>query len=130
MTSTLTKALGRRGFGALTSTVQTFTVPGPGLLEQKVYSPAAPKASSAAASRKPVMIASARHRFAAAGTGTLRLKLTAAGRRAIRHAKSLKLAIVTRFAPRSGKAISVTKRVTVHAKRKRSAAADVRLGPP
>ena len=67
------------------------------------------------------MIASGRHRFTAAGTGTLRLKLTAAGRRTIRHAKSLKLTIVTRFAPAAGTAVVATKRLTVRAKPRRSA---------
>ena len=120
MTSTLTTALRLRGFAALGATTERLTAPGPGLLEQKVYSPAAPHAARAAAT-KPVMIASARRRFTAAGAGTLRLKLTSAGRRAMRHVKSLKLAIVTRFTPATGKAVVATKRLTVRAKPKRSA---------
>ena len=40
----------------------------------------------------------------------------------MRHAKSLKLAIVTRFTPATGKAVVATKRLTVRAKPKRSAA--------
>jgi hypothetical protein len=62
---------------ALTTTIQRLTVPGPGVLEQKVYSPTLPKAAGAVA-KKPVMIAFGRHRFPAAGAGTLRLKLTSA----------------------------------------------------
>ena len=120
MTSTLTTALRLRGFAALGATTERLTAPGPGLLEQKVYSPAAPHAARAAAT-KPVMIASARRRFTAAGAGTLRLKLTSAGRRAMRHVKSLKLAIVTRFTPATGKTVVATKRLTVRAKPKRSA---------
>ena len=100
MASTLTTALRLRGFAALTTTIETIAA-GPGLLDQKVYAPAAPKRARAPATKR-VMIASGRHRFTAAGTGTLRLKLTAAGRRTIRHAKSLKLTIVTRFAPAAG----------------------------
>ena len=61
------------------------------------------------------MVASGRHRFATAGVGTLRLKLTNAGRRAIRHARSLKLAIVTRYTPTAGKAVTTTQRLTVRA---------------
>jgi Bacterial Ig-like domain (group 3) len=117
--SALTTALRLRGFAALTTTTQTLTA-GPGVLEQKVYSPAAPKAARAAA-KSPVLIASGSHRFATTGAGTLRLKLTSAGRRAIRHAKSLKLAIVTRFTPKGGKAVVATKRLTVRARPKRSA---------
>jgi hypothetical protein len=119
MASTLTTALRLRGFAALTTTIETVAA-GPGLLEQKVYAPAAARAARSAATKR-VMIASGRHRFTAAGTGTLRLKLTAAGRRAIRHAKSLKLTIVTRFAPAAGEPVVATKRLTVRAKPKRSA---------
>lgn len=122
MTAALTRSLGQRGFAAFTNATQTLTATGPGLLDQKLYSPKAPK-SAIQSKAKNILIASARHTFAAAGKGTLRLRLTAAGRRAIRHAKSLKLAIVTRFTPRGGRPVIVVKRLTVKAKRKRSAAA-------
>jgi Bacterial Ig-like domain (group 3) len=122
MVSTLTMALRLRGFSALTSTTQTLTG-GPGVVEQKVYSPTAPRAARAAGKRS-VVVASGRHRFATAGVGTLRLKLTNAGRRAIRHARSLKLAIVTRYTPTAGQAVTTTQRLTVSAKgRKRGRAA-------
>jgi hypothetical protein len=122
MVSTLTTALRLRGFSALTSTTQTLTA-GPGVVEQRVYSPTAPRGARAAAT-KPVAVASGRHRFATAGVGTLRLKLTSAGRRAIRHAKSLKLAIVTRYTPTAGTAVTTMQRLTVRAKgRKRGRAA-------
>lgn len=122
MVSTLTTALRLRGFSALTSTVQTLRA-GPGVVDQQVYSPASPRTARAAA-KKPVVVAAGRHRFATAGTATLRLKLTSAGRRAVRHAKSLKLAIVTRYTPTGGNAITVTQRLTVRAKgRKRGGAA-------
>ena len=114
MGSTLTTALRLRGFAALTRTTQTLRA-GPGVVVQNVYSPQAPRAARAAA-KKPVVLASGRHRFVTAGTGTLRLKLTSAGRRVIRHAKSLKVAIVTRYTPAEGKAVTVTQRLTVRAK--------------
>jgi hypothetical protein len=41
--------------------------------------------------RKPVLIATGRHTFARAGRATIVLKLTAAGRRQLRHAKRLRL---------------------------------------
>jgi hypothetical protein len=121
MMSTLTTALRLRGFAALTSTTQTLRA-GPGVVEQKVYSPNAPRGARGAAAKKPIVLASAHRRFATAGTGTLRLKLTSAGRRAIRHAKSLKLAIVTRYTPTGGKAVVATQRLTVRAKGKRKGA--------
>jgi hypothetical protein len=127
MMSTLTTALRLRGFAALTSTTQTLRV-GPGVVEQKVYSPNAPRGARGAAAKKPIVLASARRRFATAGTGTLRLKLTSAGRRAIRHAKSLKLAIVTRYTPTGGKAVVATQRLTVRAKGKRKAAGAATAG--
>jgi hypothetical protein len=123
MASTLTTALARRGFAALTTTVETLTAPVSGILQQRVYSPGAPRSATTAASRatKPLLIASARHTFTAAGRGAVRLKLTSAGRKTTRHANSLKIAIVTRFSPSTGTAVVVVKRLTVKAKGKRSA---------
>ena len=51
MASTLTTALRLRGFAALTTTIETIAA-GPGLLDQKVYSPAAPNAGRAAATKR------------------------------------------------------------------------------
>jgi hypothetical protein len=76
---------------------------------------------------KPLLIASGKHRFAAAGTGSLRLRLTRAGsrriRRALRRAKSVKLTIVTRFAPAAGVSVVAVKRVTVKSRPAKSARA-------
>jgi hypothetical protein len=91
---------------------------------QSVYSPNAPRGARAA-TKTPVVLASGRHRFVTTGTGTLRLKLTSAGRRAVRHAKSLKVAIVTRYTPAAGKALTVTQRLTIRAKGSRHARAAV-----
>jgi len=118
MVSILVAALRARGFSAFTSTVQSLTAPGPGVLEQKVYSPSAPKAAIAAAAKR-VLVASGRHRFATAGRGKLRLKLSSAGRRLIRHARKLRLAIVTRFTPTGGTPVVTIQRLTVRAKRGR-----------
>jgi hypothetical protein len=58
---------------------------------------------------KPVLIASGKLTFPAAGTGKLTVKLTAAGKRLLKHAKRLKLTAKGTFTP-SGKApLSVTK---------------------
>jgi hypothetical protein len=116
MTATLVKALRKHGVRALTSTRQTLTPGGPGLLEQKVYFPRAPSLARKRTT-KTALVASARRRFQAAGKGTLRLKLTAAGRRAIRRARRLELAIVTRFTPTAGNPVVITTRDTVRIKR-------------
>ena len=118
---TLTKALKGRGLAALTRTAQTFTAAGPGVLVQKVYSPRAPT-SATQSKRKNVLIAFGRRTFAVAGKRTLRLKLTAAGRKAGRQTKSLRITIVTRFTPVRGKPVIVIKRLTARTKRKRSPA--------
>jgi hypothetical protein len=117
MTSPLLAALRARGLAALASVVQTLTSPGPGVLDQKVYSPTAPRTARAAATKKSALIASGSHRFAAAGKGSLRLRLTAAGRKAARGGKSTKIAIVTRFTPTTGPAVVSTRRLTVKARR-------------
>jgi hypothetical protein len=117
MTSVLIRALKARGAAALTGTAQTLTVPAPGVLTQTVYSATAAKSALASKTRKRVVVASGRHTFAAAGKGTLRQRLTSAGRRAIRRVKSLKIAIVTRFTPTNGTAVAVVQRLTVRARR-------------
>jgi hypothetical protein len=57
---------------------------------------------------KPVLVASARQTFAAAGTGQLKLKLTTQGKRLLRHTKRAKLAIQARFIPATGASIEIT----------------------
>ena len=104
MVATLVGALRRRGFAALRGGPQKLTVAGPGVLTQRVVR---------RAGKKRVLIASGRRSFPAAGQGSLRLRLTAAGRRAVRRARRLRLEIVTRFAPRSGQAVKVVRRITV-----------------
>jgi hypothetical protein len=136
MGATLVKALKRRGLGALTATSETLAVQVPGTLTQRVYSPAAPKSATATAA-KPVLIAAISHTFAAAGSASLKLRMTAAGRRAVRRAHALKLAIVTRFAPRTGTVVTTVTRVRVTARaqlsardaRRRRPAATVRASP-
>ena len=104
--ATLARAVGRGGLAALTRSRQTFNATEPGALVQSVTA-------------KNVLLASARRTFAAAGKATFRLTPTAAGRRAMRRGSTLKLTIVSRFTPRGGTPVVVTKRLTV----KRPAAA-------
>ena len=113
MTAGLRGTLRRRGLGGLGGATQTLATPVPGRLEQAVYTPSA-------SARKRTLLAKARRTFAAAGTGKLTLRLTAAGRRKLRTATRLKLAIVTRFTPQTGPPVTVVDRLTA---RKRSARA-------
>lgn len=129
MSGVLVTALRRRGLAGLTRTTQPFSAPGPGLLDQTVYTPDAPAASHRG---EPKLLASARRRFPAAGSGALRLKATRAGRRAIRRARALRLAIVTRFTPPGGAPVTVVNRLTVKpkARSKVLAAGVVAIRPP
>jgi hypothetical protein len=47
----------------------------------------------------PILVASGRRTFAAAGTATIKVKLTGAGRRALKHKKQLKLTALGTFTP-------------------------------
>ena len=113
MTAGLRGTLRQRGLGGLGGATQTLATPVPGRLEQAVYTPSA-------TAKKRTLLAKARRTFAAAGTGKLTLRLTAAGRRKLRTATRLKLAIVTRFTPQTGPPVTVVDRLTA---RKRSARA-------
>ena len=114
MGSTLTTALRLRGFAALTRTTQTLRA-GPGVVVQNVYSPQAPRAARAAA-KKPVVLASGRHRFVTAGTGTLRLKLTSAGPAGHPARQVAQSRDRHPLHAGQGKAVTVTQRLTVRAK--------------
>jgi hypothetical protein len=120
MTASLHAGLRSRGLGALARTRQRFDAPGPGTLQQRVYTPSAPRSATGAQRRKPVLLATARRIVRAAGVTTLRLRLTAAGKRRARRAARTKLAVVTRFTPRSGAATTVVSRLTVKARRARA----------
>jgi hypothetical protein len=63
--------------------------------------------------RRHVLIASGRHRFDAAGTTTIRMKLTKAGRTRLRHAKRLKLTAKGTFSYAPGPPVTATRRFTL-----------------
>jgi hypothetical protein len=121
--SALTRALRARGFKALTSPL-TFAAPEPGTLTQRIYA-SRPRSSARSTARpKALLIASARRIFHSAGEGTLRSRLTAAGRRKTKRAKQLTLRIVTRFATMVGAPVSSTQRVTVQRRGRATASAN------
>jgi hypothetical protein len=128
MTTALRATLRARGLGAIANATERFTAPSAGKLEQQIYTPNAPR-TALAASVRPVRIATAVRTFAAAGAGTAKLRLSAAGRRAIRRARSLKLSVVTRFTPRAGAATRRVDRFTVKAKPGHPARPRITSGP-
>ena len=108
MTAPLVTKLKRRGARALNGARLTFTAPSAGTLQQTV--------------RAGSLLASAKRTFSAAGRATLTLRLTAAGRRQLRRAGSVKLTIVTTFTPSGGAPVRVTERVTARRSARASAA--------
>jgi hypothetical protein len=62
---------------------------------------------------KPIVVASGEHKFSAAGGATIKIKLTAAGRRLLKHAKRLKLTATGTFTPTGKAPIITTKRFTL-----------------
>jgi hypothetical protein len=61
-----------------------------------------------AAKAKPVLVASGKLTFSAAETGKLKIKLTAAGKRLLKHAKRLGLTAKGTFAPTGATAVGAT----------------------
>ena len=116
MVSGLARILRRRGLAGLSGAHQTFDAAEAGVVDQKIYAPSRPVAA-ARAQRGRVLIASGRRVFPTAGTGTMRVRLTAAGRRRVRRAHKLKLTILTRFTPTAGAPIVTTRRLSVQRKR-------------
>ncbi|HEX5617264.1 MAG TPA: hypothetical protein VFX51_02540 [Solirubrobacteraceae bacterium] len=62
---------------------------------------------------KPVLIASGRHTFAAAGSATIKIKLTKAGRRQLRHARRLRLTAMGTFTPAGAAPVTASRRFTL-----------------
>ena len=58
---------------------------------------------------KPVLVASGRLSFPTAGSGLLKLKLTGAGKRLLKHAKRLKLVARGSFTPSGGASVTATR---------------------
>jgi DNA-binding beta-propeller fold protein YncE len=61
------------------------------------------------ANPNPVLVAAGRRTFVAAGTATITIKLTAAGKRLLKHAKKLKLTAKGSFTPTGKAPITTTK---------------------
>lgn len=100
-------ALRRGGLARAAKQPQYFrsTIPGT-LTEEIAYTP---QVRSRALTPKTTTLAKGQHAFAAAGPGTLRLALTAAGRRAVRQHRALRVNVIARFVPRAGLPVSTSR---------------------
>ncbi len=58
---------------------------------------------------KPILVAAGHLSFAAAGTGVLKLKLTSAGKKLLKHAKRVKLTAQGTFTPTGAAAVKTTR---------------------
>jgi len=58
---------------------------------------------------KPVLVASGQQSFSAAGTATIKIKLTATGKRRLKHSKQLKLTAKGTFTPTGETPVSAVK---------------------
>jgi hypothetical protein len=114
----LEQALRRRGFAALKGTGRLFRAAQPGMLSQRIYA-SVPTASVRGSGARRTLISAGQHFFPSIGSGRLQLRLTAAGKRAIRRASRLKIDVITRYAPAAGRSVSTTSHLRV---KKRAAA--------
>ena len=88
-----------------------FTAPEAGTLSVSWY--AVPKGAHAAKRAKPVLIASGRHAFRAAGPGNFRITLTTRGKQLLKRAKRMTLTVRSIFTPAQGRPVAVMARVMV-----------------
>jgi hypothetical protein len=72
-----------------------------------------PAGAHLARAPKPVVIARGSKSFSAAGKGTIKLRLTAQGRKLLKKSKRIKLTAVGTFAPKHGKKTSKSKTITL-----------------
>jgi hypothetical protein len=84
----------------------SFTAPEAGSLGVQWYQVPSRAKLAKTTKVKPVLVASGKLTFSAAGTGKVKLTLTAQGRKLLRHAKRLKLEAKGIFTPQSGVAVS------------------------
>jgi hypothetical protein len=110
MTATLVAALRRGGLRALARASQQIRAPEAGVLVQRVR---LVRRAAGRANARRVLLASGRHRFTTAGAATLRLRVTAAGRRLARRAAQRRLEITTSFTPERADPVVVRTRITV-----------------
>lgn len=99
-----------------------FTAPSSGQITVDWYAPSTSKGPLATAARPAkkahtLLVARVSKRFSKAGKATLKLRLTAAGRRLLRHSKKVGLTSKATFTPTGGTAVTVTRHFTVKKKK-------------
>jgi hypothetical protein len=109
--STEARALGKLKIGGLLKKHQlkvSFTAPAPGALGLKL------SVSGSAAKKKPIVIASGRASFSAAGQKkTVVLKLTSKGKKVLKHKRKLKGTLSATFTPTGGSPVTAKKSVSL-----------------
>jgi hypothetical protein len=118
VSTAVTGALGVSGSAATITTIlrsggypSVFTAPAAGTMTISWYDTPSSSARSHAAKR--VLIARGTRRFTKAGKATIKLTLTTSGRKLLKNASSVKLTVEGNFAPKTGKAITRYKAVTL-----------------
>ena len=97
--------------------VATFDAPEGGTVTITWYDvPAGATVANAHKKLKPIIVAIGTHSFSKAGTGKLKIKLTSAGRKLLKHSKKLNLTAVGTFRPKNSKTVTVKKKFTVKKK--------------
>lgn len=89
----------------------TFQAPEAGTVTVSWYQ--VPSGAKLARKAKPILVATGKLALSGAGTSQLKIKLTSAGKRLLKHAKRLKLEAEGVFVPRGGVAVSDTKQLVL-----------------
>ena len=103
--ATMTKALLRKALRPRFSFA--FTTPVAGTLAVRWYS------IKTRTRKKVFLLASGRHKFTGPGTARIKMKLTKKGKRILRKGNRVKVLAKAKFTPLSGKALTVSRRITV-----------------
>jgi hypothetical protein len=103
--ATMTKALLRKALRARFSF--PFTTPVAGTLLVRWYSIKTKK------KKRAFLLASGRRKFTTPGTGRIKMKLTRKGKRILRKGKRVRVTSKAKFTPLGGKALTVSKKLTV-----------------
>jgi hypothetical protein len=96
----------------------SFMAPGPGVLTIQWTSTTAQASKHTSRKAKPVVVATGSETFGAAGRGTIRVHLSAAGRKLLKKAKTLRVIEMATFKPSNGSAQTKRETLTIRAGQK------------
>jgi len=103
---TTLQALRHGGLAQATKRPQPFDSTMPGTLTERITGAVPAHLRTRAA--KQATLAEGQHTFGQPGSGTLKLKLTGAGRRAVRQRRALPVKVIATFAPQAGAPVTST----------------------